>query len=265
MKKAFALILAMLLTVTWWGGSAAEEKQTEYQSGDYSYVLLEDGTAEITDYEGGASDLGIPSRLDGYTVTSIGGGAFYGCESLSSVTIPDSVTVIWDNAFSECRSLSSVTIGMAVEYVGTNPFMDCQALEKIVVSPNHPLLATIDKALFHKLDKRLICYPGGLSGASYLVPDGIQSIGDSAFSWCRRLTSVTIPDSVTSIGDYAFTGCESLSSVTIPDSVTSIGDGAFNDCDKLTLIVGSNSFAKEYAIENDITYTYPDANNWLNN
>ena len=101
------------------------------------------------------------------------------------------------------------------------------------------------------------------------IPDALDghavtAIGDYAFSFCFELTSVIIPDSVTSIGDYAFCNCEYLTSVTIPDSVTSIGDEAFSGCKSLTLTVGRDSYAKEYCIENSLTYTYADANDWLN-
>ena len=70
---------------------------------------------------------------------------------------------------------------------------------------------------------------------------------------------------VTSIGDYAFLFCGSLTSVSIPDSVTSIGDYAFAGRSNLTLTVPRNSYALEYAKTNNIPYTYPDANDWLNN
>ena len=73
-------------------------------------------------------------------------------------------------------------------------------------------------------------------GGDVVVPEGVTSIGNAAFYWCRSLTSVTIPDSVTSIGYGAFTGCSSLTSVTIPDSVTSIGERAFWGCSSLTSV-----------------------------
>ena len=119
--------------------------------------------------------------------------------------------------------------------------------------------------MFRKADKALISYPAGISSSTYTIPQGITAIGDSAFYYCDSLTSVSIPDSVTSIGDEAFYSCSSLTSVNIPDSVTSIGDYAFGDCSNLTLTVPRNSYALEYAKTNNIPYTYPDANDWLNN
>jgi len=70
-----------------------------------------------------------------------------------------------------------------------------------------------------------------------IIPDGVTSIGNSAFWNCRQLTSVIIPDSVTSIEDYAFYGCSNLTSVSIPDGVKSIGDWAFSECRHLPSVV----------------------------
>jgi len=69
-----------------------------------------------------------------------------------------------------------------------------------------------------------------------VIGDSVTSIGDSAFEYCTRLTSVVIGDSVTSIGDYAFYYCTRLTSVVIPDSVTSIGKSAFYNCRSLKSI-----------------------------
>ena len=222
------------------------------------------------------------------SVTSIGDAAFHSCNSLTSVSIPDSVTSIGDLAFRFCDSLTSVSIPDSVEQIGTNPFAACSALKTISVSPEHLYFATIDGVLFRKADKALISYPAGIKSSTYTIPQGIASIGDYAFDSCTSLTSVSIPDSVTSIGDCAFGSCTSLTSVSIPDSVTSIGDRAFSycksltsvsipnsvaaigdyafsDCPNLTLTVPRNSYAAEYAKTNNIPYTYPDANDWLNN
>ena len=138
-------------------------------------------------------------KFDG-DVTTIGEDAFYWCDSLTSVTIPDSVTTIGDRAFSECYSLTSVTIPDSVTTIGGYAFYNCSSLTSIT------------------------------------IPDSVTTIEDYAFGSCRSLTSVTIPDSVTSIGTRAFAYCSSLTSVTIPDSVTSIGDEAFSYCSSLTSV-----------------------------
>lgn len=74
----------------------------------------------------------------------------------------------------------------------------------------------------------------------FTIPDGVTSLGNYAFGWCNKLTSIIIPDSVSSIDNYAFYKCTGLTTITIPDSVTSIGVNAFAFCDKLTsLIIGN--------------------------
>ena len=124
-------------------------------------------------------------------ITTIGEGAFYGCSSLTRVTIGDSVTTIGERAFNGCNSLTSVTIGDSVTTIGENAFRNCSSLTSIT------------------------------------VPDSVTSIGEYAFLGCISLTSITVPDSVTSIGEGAFRYCSRLASITIPDSVTSIGEYAF--------------------------------------
>ena len=242
MKRIALLMISLLLCFA--AGAAAENTQPApdetYECGDYAYILLEDGSAEVTGYAGAASKLEVPGELDGYPVTTIGDSAFWGCEGLTSITLPDNMISI-----------------------GVNPFSSCGKLQSITVSPDHPNLAMIDNVLFDKMEKKLIGYPAGRDAANYEIPQGITSIGDAAFAGCDSLTDITIPDSVTTIGDSAFGLCDSLTSITLPDSVTSIGDSAFYGCNSLILTVGRDSYAKQYAVENGIQYTYPDANNWL--
>ena len=242
-KWFIALLMVVVMMCACWTAVLAEDVEREtFTSGDYEYAMLDAGTIEITNYYGSADHLAIPATLDGKTVTSIGDSAFYYRKSLTSVSIPDSV-----------------------EQIGTNPFVACSNLKTISVSPEHPYFATIDGVLFRKADKTLISYPAGISSSTYTIPQGITAIGDSAFYYCYSLTSVSIPDSVTSIGDSAFSCCDSLTSISIPDSVTAIGDSAFSDCPNLTLTVPRSSYAAEYAKTHSIPYTYPNANDWLNN
>ena len=191
-------------------------------------------------------------------VTSIGACAFYVCYNLASVTIPEGVTSIGDYAFNDCNVLTSVTIPDSVTSIGENAFSACNGLKSLNVGEGNEYYSSIDGVLFDKEATKLIRFPATYKG-SYIIPDSVTTIGDSAFSGCSGLTDVTIPDSVTSIGSGAFSNCRSLTSitipegvmsirsctfqycvslenVTIPESVTRIESNAFFDCDSLTFI-----------------------------
>ena len=144
----------------------------------------------------------------------IGYGAFESCDSLTSVTIPNSVTSIGEFTFLLCRGLTSVTIGSSVTSIGIGAFSQCRGLTSVTI-PNS--VAAIGSSAFS----------GCASLTSVTIPNSLTAIGYSVFSGCASLTSVTIPNSVTSIGQNAFSNCTGLTSVTIPNSVTSIGQDAF--------------------------------------
>ena len=257
MKKVSLFILLLLACLL--PAAFAEEETVAFTSGDYKYILLEDGTAEITDYSGNESELQIPSLLDEYTVTSIGDSAFRYCESLTSVTIPDGVTVIGDTAFVLCTSLTSVTIPDSVTVIGDGAFILCTSLTSITIPDG---VTEIGDGAFAMCE----------SLTSVTIPAGVSSMGANPFAYCRKLTNIkvspmskyfetidgvlfekstkklicflcaftaenyAIPQGILAIGDYAFDSCTSLTNITIPDSVTSIGDGAFNDCESLTSV-----------------------------
>ncbi|MGI6725667.1 MAG: leucine-rich repeat domain-containing protein [Christensenellales bacterium] len=287
MKRVMIVTLALLLLAALYPTTTvhAEEALT---SGDFEYHVLEDGTAEITWYKGSAESLEIPGKLNGLavtsigdrafserknlksitipdSVTSIGDWAFYGCSSLKEITIPESVTCIGEMAFYGCENLTNISIPDSVTNLGYNPFAYCKNLNRVTVHPDHPAFATIDGVLFNKADKRLIWYPMPREDTVYEIPQGIQSIGDGAFSWCENLTSISIPDSVTSIGDWAFSGCENLTSISIPDSVTSIGKMAFYWCSSLKkVIVAPDSYAQKYCKERGLPFVYQENANQMN-
>ena len=185
----------------------------------------------------------LPSIIIPNSVTSIGNSAFSDCTSLTNVTIPDSVTSIGNDAFESCTSLTSVTIPNSVTSIGTRMFYGCTSL----INMSIPFIGTsIDTG-------KLSDFFGNTTvPVKYVVITGdITTIPDSAFYYCRSLTSITILNSVTSIGDRAFGSCHSLTDITIPDSVTSIGDYAFSDCNSLTNIIIPDSVTSigEYTFE----------------
>ena len=151
----------------------------------------------------------------------IGDYAFSGCSSLTSLTLPSSVTSIGGHAFSGCSSLTSLTLPSSVTSIGEFAFRYCSGLTSLTIPSG---VTTIDYYAF--ADCR------GLT--SLTLPSSVTSIGGHAFAWCSGLTSLTLPSSVTSIGGHAFAWCSGLTSLTLPSSVTSIGGHAFESCSGLT-------------------------------
>ena len=131
MKKLLAVLLTTLLLMTacaW----AEEAEPTVYTSGDWKYVLLEDGSAEIVDYNGKATRLTVPAEIDGIAVTSIGDRAF-DYSSPTSITLPDSITAIGDKVFYCCSSLTSITLPKFLASIGDEAFSYCSSLTIIAL------------------------------------------------------------------------------------------------------------------------------------
>ena len=150
----------------------------------------------------------IPATLKKVTVTNgtkIGDNAFADCTSLTSITLPNSITSIGVSAFSNCSSLTSIKIPNSVTSIENSAFWGCSSLTSITLS------------------------------------NSVTSIERSVFSGCSSLTSITLSNSVTSIENSAFLGCSSLTSIKLPDSVISVGESAFYDCKSLASIVVSSS------------------------
>ncbi|MBQ8613802.1 MAG: DUF4214 domain-containing protein, partial [Ruminiclostridium sp.] len=135
--------------------------------GAVTYTLLDDGTAEISNFVCYEADYTIPSVIDGYTVTSIGRYAFYSINMLESVTIPDTVTLIDEWAFYRCKNLKTVKLGKGVKRIEYNAFGHCYSLTEL------------------KLNK------------------GLEYVGWQSF-FASGLVKVSIPKSLTYIDESAF-------------------------------------------------------------
>ena len=210
------------------------------------------------------------------TVKSIGQNAFRGFSGLTSVTIPNSVTSIGNYAFYGCAGLTSVTIPNSVTSIGKNAFSVCSGLKEVHIED----LAAWCKISFGSDNANPLYYAHNLylNGSlitDLVIPNGVTSIGNYAFSGFSGLTSVTIPNSVTSIGNYVFSGCSGLTSVTIPNSVTSIGNYVFSGCSGLEYVISlpnTPPTIKSYTfptgviiyVNNDALDSYQNATIWKN-
>ena len=181
-----------------------------------------------------------------YKVVCIDDYAFYDCDGLTSVTIPNSVTSIDDHAFYDCDGLTSVTIPNSVTSIGNSVFYGCDGLTSVTI-PNS--VTSIDDSAFYGCDRLASVVMGNkvlrigssaFEGCSSLksmkIPRSVMYIEDSAFSGCSSLTSVEIPYGVSTIGDLAFKNCTSLKYLDISTSVSVIGNGAFDNCSSLTSV-----------------------------
>jgi len=226
MKRTWPVLLVLLLL-------AAPVAVQGQDLQNYDYVTNADGaTITITGYSGPGGAVSIPASLIGLPVTGIGDNAFQD-SSLTSVTIPATVTNIGDGAFSFSTGLTAIT-----------------------VDPQNTFYSSANGVLFDKSQTTLVEFPGGLGG-SYTIPDGVTSIGDYAFEFCTNLTSLTVPGNLTNIGNDAFTSCLYLTNATIGIGVTSIGDFAFSGCLRLAIYFSGN--APAFGVEPfwDGSFYYP--------
>ena len=157
------------------------------------------------------------------SVTEIGGYAFSECTSLKSINVPDSVTRIGREAFSGCTSLKSINLPNSVTEMGGEAFNSCSGLESV----NIPNGVT-------EIGWRAFYYCKSLKSIN--VPDSVTKIGREAFRHCESLNSIDIPSGVTEIGEDAFFHCYSLKSINVPDSVTKTSEGTFAECESLNSI-----------------------------
>ena len=244
---------------------AQDLKKDPYNVADmkklWRYQKQEDGTIVITGYKGNETALIIPERIGKVSVTAIGVQAFYGCESLRSVTVPDRIKIIGSEAFRRCKGLADENGFIVVRDV---LYGYCGSDEHITVPE---CVTTIDyEAFFCCRNLKSIVLPDSITdigcGAfqhcenlqSIKLSDGVKIIGAHTFRGCEKLQSVLVPDGVTFIDNLAFYACGNLQSIVVPSSVTSISQLAFCDCNNLVIHAPAGSYAETYAKENNIPF-----------
>ena len=248
-KKLLCLALAAALTCPGLPTQAAQTQATSTAAQSERAISPANALADTDEfqfdvlgrlikYTGEGGDVVIPDGVTGIRY------AFTNCTSLTSVSIPKSVTYIGDGAFLGCSNLASVDIPESVTYIGSSAFGGTKWLEKNqLLIANHILFDANPELCQGELTiPEDVTYigDGAFLGCSNLttvtIPEGVISIGMSAFKGCTSLANISIPKGVTEIGNNAFYGCTNLNAVTIPEGVTYIGNNAFYGCTSLTSI-----------------------------
>ncbi len=251
MKKTVALIFTVILLTGAFSLSsvitASADDGEVLTSGDFQYTVA-NNEVEIVKYINNEDTVSIPSTIDGYPVTSIGGYAFF-CDLLSSVKIPSSVTNIGNGAFSDCYNLEYIDIPNTITSIGSFAFngtkydTENRAADGILYLENYLVSAdcyttTYTNYTVKSGTKVIAGYTFGSieSLEKITIPDSVVYIGNEAFTGCLNLSDVTIGEGVQTIGDRAFAYCTSLDSITLPDSVVNLGEEAFRGCESLSCI-----------------------------
>lgn len=247
---------------------------TETGTDGLAYTLNADGISySVAIGTASSASIVIPATYNGLPVTAIAANGFQGC-TMTSLTIPSSVTSVGDMAFVMCMNLTTVTINAVTPpSAGMMMFMGCPLASLIVPTSSINAYSTAsgwaDYADFIFLPPTAGLAYTLTGGTSYSVAKGtadtsgtvaipstweglpVTAITASGFSGCTGMTKIVMPSCITTIGDSAFSGCTGMIKAALPSSLVSIGDSAFYNCTGVTgltlpsnlVSIGSNSFS----------------------
>lgn len=224
MKKRFvSLLVALSITLTFLPmGAVAATKITQ---GNLIYRVNADGqSVTVSGTSGSPTQLTIESSISykdkNYTVTKIAMWAFNKCNSLTEVTIPNTVIEIDYQAFFNCSNLTKVIIPEGVRKIGQAAFYGCSQLTSITIPST---ITDMDQA-----------FSGNTALSHVTLTNGISNISSMAFKGCTGLTEIKVPESVGQIGPNAFNGCTNLKRVLLEKNIKTININAFKDCTNLS-------------------------------
>lgn len=226
MKKRFvSLLVALSITLTFLPIGAVAAAPIKFTDGNLIYTVNDDGeSVTVSGKSRTPTHLNIESSISNkgknYTVTEIGDQVFWGCNTLTEVTLPNTVKIIGYQAFCKCSNLTNVTIPEGVKKIGQAAFYGCSQLTSITIPST---ITNMDTA-----------FSGNTALSHVTLTNGISKISSNAFERCTGLTEVEIPASVDQICPFAFNGCTNLKRVLLEKNIKTINVNAFKDCTNLS-------------------------------
>ena len=220
----------------------------------FTFTTNSDGSLNIAQYTGPGGAVVIPDTTNGLPITSIGDAAFFEKTNLTSVTVGTNVAIIADQAFSY-SSMTSVTLPASVTNIAFDSFLDCNRLTAITVATNNPDFSSAAGVLFNQNQTTLIGFPEGKAG-SYAVPGSVTNIGVYAFYGSSNLTSVALSTNVNSIENYAFYDCQGLTAITVDTnnlSYSSVAGVLFDKSQDTLIQYPAGNAATSYIMPNTVT------------
>lgn len=214
-----------------------------------------------TTFEG--SDIMAFRELRFFTsLTAIEDSAFYGCEKLIAITLPETIVSIGEGAFRNCSSLKELDIPEGVKSLGERTFQNCVNLSRVAIPSSVEEIPTYCFYLCEKLTDIVIeegvrvigerAFQSCYALKEVVVPTSVTEIERNAFYFCKALERVTLPAGLTDISNETFYNCESLKSIALPEGLTAIGNYAFRNCTALGEVVMNDRVEKigDYAFKN---------------
>lgn len=167
----------------------------------------------------GVTSVTIPEGI-----VAIGEQTFSHCYSMTSVTIPSTVNRIGDYAFEFCEDLPTVTLPAALSSLGYAVFQQCAGLTEFVVAEGNPYYVADDGILYLADKSVLVQYPGSKPGTEFVIPDQVSQLPDYAFSANRKLEKITIGASLAKVPAGVFSECSALRDIVVDDASESMSD-----------------------------------------
>ncbi len=269
-KRIFCLIFSvLLLALSAFCVSAEDTTATTSSQGEFGYEVLDDGTIGITEYRGDGGDVTIPSSIDSMAVTALGDELFWYMDSITSVSLPESLEYIGARVFQNCTDLKEIKIPDTVTEIGDACFYGCSSLAKINVPANLVYVGAFafdNTAWATQFEGCTSIILGGRVFYKYLadedmvvIPDGIVCVSDNAFD-SKKLSFVSLPESVAFIGDFCFYNCENLKEIKLPSNIYYLGEyslGFYNGASDVQQIkdyviyADEKTLGSDYALKNE--------------